>query len=137
MSREEARRLTRWPGIGMVLAGLVSILVNLLGVLVNVGHFFGRTRHTGIGGREVAGLSLEVGWYAPWILLSLLICLGGVQLIRVRTSWIVWLSVVLCFVPCVTNCFALVVTIPVAIWVIATLRKKPVICAFGGYDEYE
>ena len=122
----EAQYLTKAPGICLVFAGLISILFNFLGAFVYLGHFVNDTMGRSASGREIIGISINVGYYVPWVLLSLLICAGGFQLSRVRARSLVYLAIALCFVPCVTNCWAMIVTVPVGIWAIMVMRNPVV-----------
>lgn len=140
MSREAAQAVVRGPAVGMLVTGIIGLIVNTLG-LVMIGRMMLSGPEAMLDSLEQtlppgplldamkesftpAGLLQNLVMHGIFLVVCILICQGAMQMLRLRSYWLVVVASVLAMMN-IENCCC-VLGLPFGIWSLVVLFQSGV-----------
>jgi predicted Zn finger-like uncharacterized protein len=132
-SRERVRGMVMGPAISLIVVGCLGLLLAIANTAVQV---IGNRPPGGLGAPPAGKadpayeMGQKVGGYVgacagfPW---ALVILLGGIQMLRLRTRASAMTASIVSMVPCSLCC---IIGLPIGIWSLIVLNKPEVVRAF-------
>ena len=117
------------PAISLIVVSLIGLMSMLFTVGVNLIFLVGYTTGQFQTPPEImAHMALRLVWGILMLASSVVILLGGINMLRLRKYDVCRLGAILAFIPCVGPCYLL--GVPFGVWAIIVLNRPEVRDAF-------